>query len=174
MAMEVFTISGAAFGASVSPVWSLQNALKALGEAHGDNNLGSVGIDGKLGPKTVSALNYALKTYIGAKAVQDFKLGGRFLNATATVADVQQGIGQLVALVTRTVKLQGGNVPPPPAGASHSSGSSSSAMRAQADAAIQDNTGTASAHPYLVWIVGGAALLVAFVGFTAARRRANA
>jgi lysozyme family protein len=171
--MEIFTISGAAgFGVadSASPVWNLQNALKALGSAHGDPILSSVGIDGKMGSKTVAAVNYALKTYIGAQAAQDFHLSGRFLNATATMVDVQQGLGQLVALVTRTVKLQGGSVPTPPA--HHvSSGSSSSSIASKEDQG-QTQDPTTDKSKYLPWIIGGAAIIVAFLGFTAVKRRA--
>jgi hypothetical protein len=196
--MEVFTISGAtlAEGSASAPDFQyqspgvgsrasslsssapapvlLQNALKALGTTHGDSALSGVGVDGIIGPATVKAVNYALKTYVGAGPVQSAGLSGRFLNATATKSDVQQYAGTLAAVVTTAVQQQGGTVPAPTVTHRASGGGSSAAARAAAAGAIQDNTGTMASNPNLVWIFGGGALLVVALGFMAAHRRANA
>jgi hypothetical protein len=169
--MEVFTISGSSFGATAAPPVLLQNALKALGAAHGDGSL-SIAVDGIIGPGTVKAVNYALKTYIGAGPVHAAGLSGRFLNATATKSDVQQYAGTLATIVTTAVKSAGGTIPDPVVSAarSHSGGGSSAAAQAAAQAALAtDNT---QMNPNLVWIGTGIAVLVVALGFMASRKRA--
>ena len=171
MPMEVFTISGAAFGATkqASPPVLLQNALKALGDAHGDGALG-IAVDGAIGPATVKAVNYALKTYIGAGPVQNAGLSGRFLNATATKSDVQQYAGTLATIVTAAVKSAGGTIPEPVVSPARSRGSSSASVKSAADNALAaDNS---MMNPQLVWILGGVGLVVVALGFMAARKRA--
>ena len=171
MPMEVFTISGPNLGdfGAASSAAQLQNALKALGDAHGgDPLLSGLSVDGKLGPKTVAALNYALKTYIGAAPLVDYHLGGRFTNGTATLSDIQQYTGTLVTMVTRTVKLQGGTVTDPvvkPKGGGKSNPFATSAPTSNA----ADNTMN---NPNLVWLLGGGALVVVALGFMAAHKRA--
>ncbi len=122
MPAEVFTISGADFGAPASypaalrtdsgggsasapPPVLLQNALKALGTAHGDGQLTSVRIDGVIGPATVKAVNYALAHYIGSTP--------GFLSANLTLDKVRQYAGALAAVVAEGVRKSGGTVPAP-------------------------------------------------------------
>lgn len=164
--MEVFTISGAALGATAAPPVLLQNALKALGAAHGDGSL-NIAVDGIIGPGTVKATNYALKTYIGAGPAQAAGLSGRFLNATATKSDVQQYADTLATVVSGAVRSAGGSIPDPVVSAAHHSSGKSMAFPELPPAA--DNS---MMHSQLVWVGGGVALIVLALGFMAARKRA--
>lgn len=169
---QAYAVTRTSGGSAGSPPVALQNAIKALGATHGDSAL-DITVDGAIGPGTVKALNHALSAYIGAGPLKAAGLTApQFMQARVTKADAMKYAGALAAIVANTVRQHGGFVPPPPSVVGSSR--SSSAMRSKAEALIQDNSQTASAHPYLVWIVGGVALLVAFVGFTAAKRRANA
>ncbi len=197
MPMEVFTISGAAglgydaldhvrqldreraakargtatasssSSGGGSPAVALQNALVALGNARGDGTL-NIAIDGAIGPGTVKALNYALKTYVGTGPLQHAGLGGRFLNATATKTDVMQYVGTLVQVVTQAVQAAGGSVPPPPAVTGRSRSSRTTAL----DTPAASDPATSSGHPAMPWIIGGAAIVVLGLGFMAARKAA--
>ena len=169
--MEVFTISGSNLRASAAPPVLLQNALKALGAAHGDAAL-NITVDGIIGPNTVKATNYALKTYVGAGPAQAAGLSGRFLNATATKSDVQQYADTLATIVTQSVQSAGGTVPPPPAVTAHSSGGGKSSFPTLPMA--PPATDFSMMNPNLVWIAGGGALIVLALGFMAARKRAAA
>jgi len=118
--IEVFTISGASSGydqttgmplqgklvpvTSSPPAAQLQNALKALGTTNGDPALAGLTVDGIIGPKTVTAVNHALSTYVGATAA--------FPSANLDIVRVRQYAGALAALVTDRVKKSGGTVPP--------------------------------------------------------------
>jgi hypothetical protein len=164
--MEVFTISGAALGATAAPPVLLQNALKALGAAHGDASL-NIAVDGIIGPGTVKATNYALKTYIGAGPVQAAGLSGRFLNATATKSDVQQYADTLATIVTQSVQSAGGSIPDPVI--THKSSGGGGKISFPEPAPVAD---TSMMHSQLVWVGGGVALIVLALGFMAARKRA--
>lgn len=167
MPMEVFTISGAAH--SAAPPVLLQNALKALGTAHGDGAL-AVAVDGVIGPGTVKATNYALATYIGAGPLQAAGLSGRFLNGTATKSDIQKYADTLATIVSAAVRSAGGTVPEPVVSAAKRGGGKSVFESTPVPAA--DNTMN---NPKLIWLLGGGALIVLGLGFMAsARRRANA
>lgn len=189
MPMEVFTISGPSLGtsaydrtrvegkstagaaatSSAPPAVRLQNALVALGQARGDSNL-NISIDGAIGPGTVKAVNYALKNIIGAGPAQAAGLSGRFLNATATKADVQNYAATLAQVVTQAVQNAGGTVPAPPSvTAKRSSAGRSSSLPESAP--VADNS---MMNPQLVWVGGGIALIVVALGFMAARRKAAA
>ena len=149
--MEVFTISGSNLRASAAPPVLLQNALKALGAAHGDSAL-NITVDGIIGPNTVKAVNYALKTYVGAGPAQAAGLSGRFLNATPTKSDVQQYADTLAQIVTQSVQSAGGTVPPPVV--THSSGGGGKSSLLPMAPAPVDNTMN---NPNLVWVLGGGA-----------------
>ena len=166
--MEVFTISGAALGATASPLVLLQNALKALGAAHGDAAL-NIAVDGIIGPGTVKATNYALKTYIGAGPAQAASLSGRFLNATATKSDVHQYADTLATVVSGAVRSAGGTIPDPVV--SHKSSGGGGRMSFPEPAPVADNS---MMNPQFIWIGGGVALVVLALGFMAARKRAAA
>jgi len=170
--MEVFTISGSSFGESAAPPVLLQNALKALGTAHGDPPLTAVTVDGVIGPKTVVAVNYALKTYIGAGPVRGANLSGRFLNATATKSDVQQYAGTLAALVTGAVRNAGGTIPDPVVTKRSSVSKTSKTSFAPTD--VTPAADHSMMNPNLVWVGTGVAIVVVALGFLAARRRAAA
>lgn len=88
----------------ISPAKLLQNALKALGVMSGDAALSGLGVDGKIGPKTVKATNYAFTNYLKAPAPM-------------SQAYVQQHVTYLGAQITSYVESHGGVVPalPPPA-----------------------------------------------------------
>lgn len=164
--MEVFTIAGAPFGAAeaVTPAVKLQNALKALGNARGDSTLAAVGVDGAIGPKTVAAVNYALKNITGATPVR--VLGGRFLNATATKLDVQNNAAALAQVFETAVRMAGGTVPPPSVAMTKRAPSFPGSIP---EPMVVDPSGT---HTNLAWIVGGLGVVVLALGFLAARRRA--
>lgn len=167
--MEIFTISGSNLRASAAPPVLLQNALKALGAAHGDSAL-NIAVDGAIGPATVKAVNYALKTYIGAGPAQAAGLSGRFLNATATKSDVQQYADTLAQIVTQSVQSAGGTVPAPVI--THASGGGGGKLLLpMAPMPAADNSMN---NPNLVWILGGGALVVLALGFLAAKKRAAA
>lgn len=170
--MEIFTISGSsrAFGATAAPPVLLQNALKALGTAHGDSAL-NIAVDGVIGPGTVKAANYALKTYIGAGPAQAAGLSGRFLSATATKSDVQQYADTLATIVSGAVRSAGGTVPDPVVSHAAGGGGRRSTLLPMAPTTPVDNT---MMSPNLVWIGGGVALVVLALGFMAARKRAAA
>lgn len=152
---EVFTISGA-FGASkTGPAGQLQHALKVLGDTTGDSQLSKLKVDGVVGPNTVSALNYAFKTYGGS---------GR---TDWTVADVHKSGLALVDIVSSVVRQQGGTVAKPSA-KKRSSSSAADIMAAQAAAVPGSFLDT---HPNLVWYgIAGAAVVLA-LGFMSARRK---
>lgn len=191
MPMEVFTISGPALGtsaydrtrsegktaasaaatSSAPPAVRLQNALAALGQARGDSSL-NISIDGAIGPGTVKAVNYALKNIIGAGPAQAAGLTGRFLNATATKADVQNYAATLAQVVTKAVQNAGGTVPPPPSVMARSRGGGGGRSSSLPESAmVADNS---MMNPQLVWVGGGIALIVVALGFMAARRKAAA
>lgn len=81
----------------ISPAKLLQNALHALGVAVGDAKLSVLKVDGKIGPKTVAATNYAFATYLNApnKMSQGY---------------IQQHINYLQDQVTKYVEAHGGVV----------------------------------------------------------------
>lgn len=165
--MEVFTISGAALGATAAPPVLLQNALKALGAAHGDSAL-NIAVDGVIGPGTVKATNYALKTYIGAGPAQAAGLSGRFLSGTATKTDIQQYVDTLATVVSGAVHSAGGSIPDPVVAPARSRSGGGKISFPEA-APVAD---TSMMHSQLVWVGGGVALIVLALGFMAARKRA--
>ena len=84
----------------ISPAKLLQNALRALGTTLGDGKLSKLAVDGKIGPKTVQATNYAFATYLNApnKMSQSY---------------IQQHVNYLQGEVTKYVQSHGGVVLPP-------------------------------------------------------------
>ena len=86
----------------ISPAKLLQNALHALGVAVGDSKLSSLAVDGKIGPKTVTATNYAFAAYLNAPNKM-------------SQAYVQQHVNYLQGEVTKYVEAHGGvvNLPLP-------------------------------------------------------------
>jgi hypothetical protein len=106
------TATGSAAAPSSSPASSgapapvlLQNALKALGTLAGDPALTRVKVDGVIGSKTVTAVNYALSHYIGATQY--------FPRADLTLAKVRQYAGSLAQIITNQVQQRGGTIPTP-------------------------------------------------------------
>ena len=121
---EVYTISGSGFGqptpeqyamleqknaqviqkqvarSKASPAVLLQNALKALGTMSGDATLAKLAVDGKIGPNTVKATNYAFTNYLKAPAPM-------------SLAYIHQHVNYLESQITSYVEAHGGTVPPP-------------------------------------------------------------
>ena len=104
---EVYTISDAGFGASVSIPRSaplrLQNALKALGLLRGDPTLSKIGVDGIIGPKTVKAVNYAI--------AQKYVVMKDFPRPELKLSHVRQFSSGIAAAVEAAVKAGGGTFP---------------------------------------------------------------
>lgn len=125
MPMEVYTISGAdddfgyipanlkkidmeqqaAVAGNAPPAVQLQNALKALGNVTGDPVLKALVVDGKLGPKTVAAVNRALAKYVGATKY--------FPRADLQLVHVRNHTVGITGLIVDRVKKSGGTVPVP-------------------------------------------------------------
>jgi hypothetical protein len=174
---SAYAVTRTSGGSAGSPPVALQNALKALGDTHGDSAL-NVSIDGAIGPATVKATNHALSAYIGAGPLQAAGLTApQFLQARLTKSDIQRYAGALAAVVATAVRLGGGFVPPPPANVGHGGGgggsrASAAAAQAAANASIPDSS-TLSSSPNMVWFVIGGAALVLGLGFYAAHKRAT-
>lgn len=166
---EVYTISGA-FGATApdqhpassapAPVL-LQNALKALGALAGDPKLTGVRVDGVIGAKTVTAVNYALSHYIGATQY--------FPRADLTLDKVRQYAGSLAQIITNQVQQRGGAIPTPKvekAVARHraSGGGVPFAPTAEPEPATDNKK-------WVWWVVGGVSVLLALSVVAAAAKR---
>jgi hypothetical protein len=134
--MEIYTISGAAFGATTCPPgWTptpngncggpapryylkaaadLQAALRGLGARVGDAGLASLPIDGIVGPATVQAAERAFSTHIGpGQAPAALRAGGLGILGVAQSASVMADLAN-----AETTRRGGALVttPPPPKG----------------------------------------------------------
>lgn len=155
---EVFTLSGASFGASkTGPAGQLQHALKVLGQTTGDSALTKVQVDGVVGTKTVTALNYAFKTYGGSERTD------------WTVPEVKKAALSLSDIVVSVVRQQGGTVDKPKKKGSSSASAADIIAAQQASKVSAYNAFTE--NPNLAWWVLGGALVVVSLGFAAAKKR---
>lgn len=120
---EVFSISGASFGATTkcpvgftasgsnckgSAAVPLQSALKALGTAvGGDTSLTKLTVDGVVGPGTAAAVNHAFTVHIGAgQAPENFRTGD------LSIEDVAADAAQLTSLINAEITRRGGALAP--------------------------------------------------------------
>ena len=165
---EVYTISGSGFGqptpeqfamleqknvqviqrqtarSKVSPAVLLQNALKALGTMSGDAALSKLTVDGKIGPNTVKATNYAFANYLKAPAPM-------------SLAYIHQHVNYLEAQVTSYVEAHGGVVPPPWVG----SKKLSTFITPSPPSGMPAATATTAGDNKWVWyVVGGVSILL--------------
>ena len=162
---EVFTISGAhGLGAGVSVPRSapmrLQNALKALGNVHGDPSLSKIGVDGVIGKGTTAAVNHAIE--------QKYVVMPNFPNPNLTVQHVRKFATGIAAAVESAVKAAGGTFPTIPASAGRKKASAAEVAAAAAAAAEPALSPTHSNTVW--WVIGGAGLVIA-LGFAASAMR---
>lgn len=168
---EVFTISGArGLGASVSvpraaPV-RLQNALKALGNVHGDPTISKIAVDGVIGKGTTAAVNRAI--------AEKYVVMASFPRPELTIQHVRQFASGIAAAVESAVKAAGGTFPLVPTNVGAKKKATAAEVAAAQAAAAEPPL--APSHSNTVWwIIGGAGLVLA-LGFmaSAARRRREA
>ncbi len=179
---EIFTISGASAmpfspfgyipanlrkidiaqqsaGTNAPPAVVLQNALKALGAVTGDPVLKSLVVDGKLGPKTVTAVNRALAKYVGATKY--------FPRADLQLVHVKNHTSGIAQLIVERVQKSGGTIPPPVVVQA-----SASARKSATPFVVPAPESPGFDKKYIWWIVGGvSALLVLGLASSAVRRR---
>jgi len=167
---EVYTISGSGFGAVSVPRTAplrLQNALKALGNLHGDSTLTKIGVDGIIGPKTVKAVNYAI--------AQKYVVMKDFPRPELTLQHVRQFAPGIAAAVESAVKAGGGTFPliKAPAAVARAGGGGAPAIPLDVPPAEPD-------RKWVWWAVGGVSVLVvlslvakAVRGKSSSRRRAR-
>lgn len=139
--------------ASIPPALLLQNALKALGDTHGDAALSKLKQDGIIGPGTTKATNYAFSTYLGAPNVM-------------STAYVRQHVNYLQGQVTAYVEAHGGTVPPPWVGSRKKSLAPIPLPQMPAIPGM-----SASDNKWVWWVVGGVSILVVLTVVVKAVRR---
>jgi hypothetical protein len=137
----------------IPPALLLQNALKALGDTHGDPSLSKLKQDGVIGPNTVKAVNYAFSNYIGT-------------HAPLTLPAVRQNVGQLAQQITAYVEANGGSVPPPWVGSRKKSFAPIPLPQMPAIPGI-----SAGDNKWVWWVVGGVSVLVVLTVVAKAIRR---
>lgn len=83
----------------------LQNALYSLGRAVGDRELGSIGVDGFIGPETTKLLNKAMTMHVGpGQAGADLRTGA------LSQAEIAAQAAQLGQIIEGEVARRGGKL----------------------------------------------------------------